>query len=321
MHSPERAELCGTILDGRYRVGESIGSGGTGIVFEAERLATLDKVVVKTLRPSYAAYPDLVGRLRREVEVAHRVFHPGIVPVIDDGQLIDGSPYVVMKYVRAESLSAYLRRTGVMGTEDGAIVMSKVASILHSVHSKGYVHRDVKPEHIMLNRTPQGRLDVFLLDFGVCASQTAPEEERRRERGRVFGTPSYVSPEQAAGCPNVDGRADLFGLGVTMFEALSGRLPFAGVDVNAILRRIIRQDAPRLGLVAMHIDPDLAEVVNRLLARNPSDRFSSARALMRALDPWRKNAVSTEHVLARDLLVSDEAASIHPTSQHRIAAA
>ena len=122
--------------------------------------------------------------------------------------------------------------------------------MLHSVHRHGYVHRDIKPEHILLNRGPYGELDLHLLDFGVCAADTAPADERGRERGRVYGTPSYASPEQASGNPFVDARADLFSVGVTMFEALTGKLPFTGPDVTAVLRRIIREDAPSLRLFA-----------------------------------------------------------------------
>ena len=321
MLSMERSELRGTILDGRYRVGASIGTGGTGVVFEAERLATLETVVVKTLRPVYAGYPDLVRRLRREVEVSHRVFHPGIVPILDEGQLDDESPYVVMKYIRAESLCAYLRRTGVMSSEEVAIVATRIASILHSVHAKGYVHRDIKPEHVMLNRSTTGDLDVFLLDFGVCAARTAPQDEKRRERGRVFGTPSYSSPEQASGSADVDGRADLFGLGITLFEALSGRLPFTGTDVNAILRRIIREDAPRLGLVAMHVDDAMDQVVMRLLARNPEGRFANARTVMREFMPFIDDRREAERAFAARLQVGQDAPSIRPTVQHDIVAA
>ena len=245
--STERSELRGQLLDGRYRVGHAIGTGGTGIVFEAERLATLERVVVKMLRPAYAGNPDLMSRVRREVEVARRVFHPGIVPVIDHGTLYDGSPYIVMKHMRSESLSSYLKRCGTLTPKQVAVIMARLASVLHSVHRHGYVHRDIKPEHILMNRGAYGELDLHLLDFGVCAADTAPTDERNREKGRVYGTPSYASPEQASGNPFVDARADLFGIGVTMFEALTGKLPFTGSDVTAVLRRIIREDAPRLG--------------------------------------------------------------------------
>lgn len=319
--SRERSELRGQILDGRYRVGNAIGVGGTGIVLEAERLATLERVVVKMLRPTHAGNPDLMARVRREVEVARRVFHPGIVPVIDHGTLDDGSPYLVMKYMRSESLASYLRRAGPLSGRQISVIMARLASILHSVHRHGYVHRDIKPEHILLNHGPHGELDVHLLDFGVCAAETAPADERSRERGRVYGTPSYASPEQASGNPYVDARADLFGVGITMFEALTGRLPFTGNDVNAVLRRIIREDAPRASLLSAEVCPEMDTVLSKLLSRNPAARHPSARALMRALEPWLYERVRTERALAETLKVAAETSSIRPTARHEMVAA
>ncbi|MCZ6808019.1 MAG: serine/threonine-protein kinase [Deltaproteobacteria bacterium] len=318
--SRERSELRGQILDGRYRVGNPIGIGGTGIVFEAERLATLERVVVKMLRPAHAGNPDLMARVRREVEVARRVFHPGIVPVIDHGTLHDESPYVVMKYMRSESLATYLRRSGPLTAGQISVIMARLASILHSVHRHGYVHRDIKPEHILMNRGAYGELDVHLLDFGVCAAETAPAEERSRERGRVYGTPSYASPEQASGNPFVDARADLFGVGITMFEALTGRLPFTGHDVNAVLRRIIREDAPPASLLSPHVCSEMDQLLSKLLSRNPAARYPSARALMRALEPWLQERVRTERMLAESLQVATDTSSIRPTAQHEVAA-
>ena len=290
-------------------------------MFEAERLATLERVVVKMLRPTHAVNPDLIARVRREVEVARRVFHPGVVPVIDHGTLYDGSPYVVMKHMRSESLAAVLRRRGCLDPHEVCVIVARLASVLHSIHRHGYVHRDIKPEHILLNRGSYGELDLHLLDFGVCAADTASSAERERERGRVYGTPSYASPEQASGNPYVDARADLFGVGVTMYEALSGRLPFTGKDVNGVLRTIIREDAPRLTLFAPHLDDGIERLVARLLCRNPSGRLPSARALMRALDPWLQQRVTTERRLAATLEVACETTSIRPTAQSDAAAA
>lgn len=317
----ERGELRGRLLDGRYRIGNPIGTGGTGIVFEAERLATLEPVVVKMLRPAHATNPDLRSRVRREVEVARRVFHPGIVPVIDHGTLYDGSPYVVMKLMRSESLASFLRRCGPLGPREVSVMAARLASILHSVHRHGYVHRDIKPEHILLNQGGHGELDLHLLDFGVCAAETAPADERARERGRVYGTPSYASPEQASGNPFVDARADLFGLGITMFEALTGKMPFTGPDVNAVLRQIIRQDAPRVHHYIPHVDPDMDDLVAKLLSRRPAGRHPSARALMRSLEPWLKERVRTERAFASSLQVEPDSSSIRPTAQNEMVAA
>jgi serine/threonine-protein kinase len=281
----ERGELRGQVLDGRYRIGRRIGLGGTGVVFEATCTQSGGSFAVKTLRPCYVNHPDLGRRLRREAEVARRVRHPGVTPVLDEGTLEDGSPFIVMPLLTGESLNKVLLRMNHLPASVVAALAGRVAAILHSAHCVGYVHRDVKPEHVLLDRSPSGELLVYLLDFGVCASREAPDDERQREKGKVFGTPSYVSPEQAAGECDVDGRADLFGLGILMFEALSGRLPFFGANVAKLLVRIIREDAPRLSELVPGIDPTIDHIVARLLARDPEDRFPSARALARALLP------------------------------------
>ncbi len=316
----ERSDLKGTVLEGRYRVGATIGVGGTGVVFESTRLADGATVVVKVLRPTYAGSSDLCRRLRREAEVARAVPHPGITPVLDEGLLEDGSPFIVMPRLGGESLTRLILRTGVLGVAETAAITCRVAAILHAAHARGYVHRDVKPEHILLDRGAGGELEVVLLDFGVCAADTAPTDERERERGRVFGTPSYVSPEQASGDPYVDGRADIFGLGVVMFEALAGRVPFAASDVTALLRRIIREDAPRVGLIASHVDLDLDAVVARALSRDPDRRWPTARALSRALIPFAASRPRTERMLAARLRVGSAAVDQLPTLREIAAA-
>jgi serine/threonine-protein kinase len=241
--------------------------------------------------------------------------------VIDHGTLYDESPYLVMQHMRSESLSSYLRRRGPLSGAEISVIMARLASILHSVHRHGYVHRDIKPEHILLNRGGYGELDVHLLDFGVCAAESAPADERARERGRVYGTPSYSSPEQAAGNPYVDARADLFAVGVTMFEALTGKLPFTGSDVTAVLRRIIREDAPRAKVLSPCVDDEMDCMVAKLLSRAPATRYPSARALMRALDPWLADRIRTERAFAATLQVASDTSSIRPTGRHEMVAA
>lgn len=298
MDEKERGDLCGTTLDGRYELRRRIGVGGTGVVFEARSLRDGTALAIKTLRPCYVNHIDLGTRLRREAEVARRVAHPGIVRVLDEGTLEDGSPYLVMPLLGGESLARWLSRGRRVNPLELAAICTRVAAILHSAHAAGYVHRDVKPEHILLDRTPLGELSVQLLDFGVCASQTAPADEKARENGRVFGTPSYVSPEQASGESNVDGRADLFSLGVVMFEVLCGRLPFSGATVSKLLLRIIREPAPRLSELRPDIEPGLELIVARLLARDRSERLPSARALSRALAPYLIQRTLIERRLA-----------------------
>jgi serine/threonine protein kinase len=313
----ERGELRGQVLDGRYRIVRRVGLGGTGVVFEARCTRDGSSVAIKTLRPCFVSHPDLGRRLRREAEVARRVHHPGIVRVFDEGVLYDGTPYVVMPLLAGESLARVLLRTSALSGGLVAAIASRVAAILHSAHCAGYVHRDVKPEHVLFDVSPSGELLVYLLDFGVCSSKDAPSEERQREKGKVFGTPSYVSPEQAAGECEIDPRADLFSLGVLMFEALSGRLPFSAPSVSKLLVRIIREEAPRLSETVANIDPAMDDLVARLLARDPQDRFPSARALSRALVPHVGERVLAEARVASSLRLtaqaSDTALATSPT--------
>jgi serine/threonine-protein kinase len=321
VHVDERGELHGQVLDGRYRIGRRIGLGGTGVVFEATCQQDGGTFALKTLRPCYVSHPDLGRRLRREAEVARRVRHPGVVPALDEGTLEDGSPYIVMPLLRGESLSRILLRKNALPAQAVAVLVSRVAAILHSAHCIGYVHRDVKPEHVLLDLAPGGELLVYLLDFGVCSSREAPNDERQREKGKVFGTPSYVSPEQAAGECDVDGRADLFSLGIVMFEALSGRLPFSGANVAKLLVRIIREDAPRLSSLVPGVDPSIDHVVARLLARDPEDRFPSARALARALLPLVAERSQAERQVLAAMRAASHAdpASNVPTAVPRVA--
>lgn len=320
----ERSELCGQTLDGRYELLRRIGVGGTGVVFEGRALDNGDaRVAIKTLRPRYVNHIDLGVRLRREAEVARRVPHPGVVRVLDEGTLEDGSPYLVMPLMAGESLARLLTREHDLGVVEVATIISRVAAILHCAHGAGYVHRDVKPEHILLDRSPAGDLRIHLLDFGVCASEAATAAEKSRENGRVFGTPSYVSPEQASGEPHVDARADLFSVGIVMFEAASGRLPFSGASVSKLLLRIIRDDAPLLREVRPDIDPRFELIVSRLLARDPKDRLPSARALARALAPFTAERMRVESRLASMVHASaaDDAANtvVGVESQQRVA--
>jgi serine/threonine-protein kinase len=319
----ERAELCGVTLDSRYQLRQRIGVGGTGVVFEALDLTDGSALALKTLRPCYVNHIDLGTRLRREAEVSRRVAHPGVVRVLDEGILEDGSPYIVMPLMTGESLARLLTREPGLNLAEVATITSRVAAILHVAHAAGYVHRDVKPEHILLDRTPSGDLTVHLLDFGVCASQTASAEEKARENGRVFGTPSYVSPEQASGEPNVDGRADLFSLGIVMFEAATGCLPFTGASVSKLLLRIIRDDAPLLRELRRDVDPGFELIVARLLERDPRDRLPSARALARALAPFAGERARVEHRLAGMLRASesidDTAITLCAADEQRVA--
>jgi eukaryotic-like serine/threonine-protein kinase len=300
----ERAELCGKVLDGKFLIERLIGVGGTGVVFEATHVYEGLPLALKMLRTCFSRHPDIGRRLRREGEVSRMVPHAGIVPVMDEGALLDGSPYIVMPLIGGESLSRLLLRLGRLPADLVAALSIRVAEILSAAHRAGYVHRDVKPEHVILDRGTDGELVVYLIDFGVCASSTAPVEERAREHGKVFGTPTYVSPEQATGNPEVDGRADLFSLGILIYEALTGQLPFTGSTANQILLKIIQENAPRVRGLAPGVPAGIDRLTARLLERNPVERLPSASALARLLEPYAGEKGRTERRLAAMLRVT-----------------
>lgn len=282
MLDAQRRELWGALLDGRYRLGRPLGSGATGVVFGARDLDGRE-VAVKMLSEAYAADAELAGRLRQEARISCEVRHPGIVECLGQGVLHDGSPYVVFERVRGLSLLALLRRWGRLSLGEALVVAQRTARVLAAVHAAGYVHRDVKPEHIVLcSQTPA--LSLRLLDFGVCIGpDLASEQEGGRRRFGVYGTPGYASPEQAAAEPMVDGRSDLYGLGATLFEALTGRAPFSGRNPAVILTRTLSEDALPLSRLRPDCPRAVEALVGQLLARDPAQRPYNARVVARDL--------------------------------------
>lgn len=276
----QRRELWGALLDGRYRLGRPLGSGATGVVFSARDLSDGRELAVKLLSASYAGDAELAARLRQEARISCEVRHPGIVECLGQGVLQDGSPYVVFERVRGLSLLSLLRRWGRLSVGEALVVAQRTARVLAAVHAAGYVHRDVKPEHIMLS-TETPVLSLRLLDFGVCVSPASEQEGARRRFG-VYGTPGYASPEQAA-AEGVDGRSDLYGLGATLFEALTGRPPFSGRNPAVILTRTLREDALPLSRLRPDCPRAVEALVSQLLARDPAQRPYNARVVARDL--------------------------------------
>lgn len=306
MSCNQRSELSGSILDGKYQVREQIGVGGTAVVFGAEQLLDGEPVAIKLLKREYAYYPDLCTRLRWEAEVAWNVRHSSVVQALDEGELADGSPYLVMQRVHGESLSRLLKRSVSLPWQSACVIARRAASVLHAVHRAGYVHRDLKPEHLWLRAGAEGELHLSLLDFGVCQPPHQDPVMQKRERGRVFGTPGYVAPEQASAEPEVDARADLYSLGATMFEMLTGHAPHKGRNVAVLLRRAIEEDAPPLSRMCPDLPPALCRLVDSLLSRNADFRPENARVAERALMLQLEDVGAEERVLARRLMPSTD---------------
>ncbi len=305
MSCPLRSELSGALLDGKYRLLRPLGIGGNGVVFEAETLRDTGIVAVKVLKRDAAHHPDLCRRLEREARAGRELHHPGLLRTLDEGCLDDGSPYLVSERVRAESLALLLERRGPLPLQHALSISARLAAVLHAVHSRGYVHRDVKSEHVLLSRGESGELELRLIDFGVCLAPDDPPEQQRRERGRVFGTPGYVAPEQARGDEHVDGRADLFALGVVLFESLTGERPFSGPNVAVQLRRVLEERAPSVRRLRRDVPPDVERMLAQLLEPEAEHRPQNGRFVARFLSQHLPRTESHERVLARLLSPRD----------------
>lgn len=265
-----------TKLLGQYRLVRLLGRGGMGSVYLARDL-TLDREVAIKVVKTDADSREVFDRFRREARTAARLSHPNIVPLHAFGE-VEGMPYVVMGYVRGESLATRLRRDGKLPEDEGRRVLAEIADALDHAHRQGVVHRDVKPDNVLLE-DESGR--ALLTDFGVAKALGKGDTLTRA--GSIVGTPHYMSPEQAAGRGDIDGRSDIYSLGVMAYAMLAGRLPFEGGTAADVLTKHLTQEPPPLRSLATALSDSTAQVVDRCLAKDPARRWSDARSLKLAL--------------------------------------
>lgn len=262
-------------LSGRYAVERELGRGGMGIVFLARDLTLERLVAIKLLPPSLAVVPDLRERFLREARTAAGLSHPNIVPIYAVEEQ-HGLVYYAMGYVEGETLTERVQRVGPLPPSEAGRVLQEAAWALSYAHGRGVVHRDVKPDNVLVERAT-GR--ALLLDFGIARSRAASPLTMV---GESLGTPQYMSPEQAAG-ESLDGRSDLYALGAVGFYMLTGQPPFDGPSMRAILAMHLTRPAPPVASLRAGIPPRLAAIVDRCLAKEPAERFASGEALVGAL--------------------------------------
>ena len=268
------------LLGPSYELGERIGSGGFAEVFLARDLRLKREVAIKVTRPDFAVNAQMMQRFRREAETVAALRHPHIMPIYDLGEA-EGIAYIVMPFVRGESLKARLDRDGRLPVEQARSILLQAADALASAHEAGVVHRDVKPDNIMLDRRED---QVLLMDFGIAkAIESGTEITSLTSTGLVMGTPHYMSPEQAAGERNVDARADQYALGVIAYRMLAGVLPFDGPSVRAILTKQLVGAATPLRQAAPDAPPALVAAIERAMAKEPDDRYPTVRAFVGAI--------------------------------------
>lgn len=272
----EAERLRGQTIDGRYRIDALIGAGGMGCLYAATQVAVERKVALKLLPAHLGADTDAVRRFAQEARTASAITHPNVVTLHDFGQGPEGRLYLVMELVEGPTLDAVLKRAGPLPPARTLEIALQLLDAVGAAHARGVIHRDLKPANLMLS--PQrGRSDlVKVLDFGL-ARMTGEGGTTITRSGQVFGTPQYMAPEQARG-DRCDHRADLYAVGVILYEMLSGRRPFDSDSVSRILVQQIQQAPPPLEAPA-----PLAAVVARALAKDPSERYASAAEMAAAL--------------------------------------
>jgi len=276
---PLPARLAEALGDA-YTIEGEVGRGGMGVVYRARDERLQRRVAIKVLPPELAFQKDIRERFTREAQTAAKLSHPHIVPIhtVGEGQ---GLVYFVMGYVDGESVAGRIRRRGKLPVDEARRIMGEAADALSAAHALSIIHRDIKPDNILLEGS-RGR--VMVTDFGIAKALSSTSGATLTGAGVAIGTPAFMSPEQAAGEREIDGRSDVYSLGVVAFQMLTGELPFTAPTVAGILMKQITEPAPDIRSRRADVPEDLALAVSRCLEKDPENRWPSADALRRSLE-------------------------------------
>lgn len=308
--------LIGVELDGRYRIEKQIGEGGMGVVFLARHMVIEKAVAIKVLRAEVAEDEAVVKRFVQEARAASRIGHPNIIDVTDFGTTADGLTYQVMEFLEGQTLAALLIEERTLPLTRALAIVAQMARALGAAHDKGIIHRDLKPENVFL-MSRDGRDDfVKIVDFGIAKVQPPDgdsDQPRLTRIGTVFGTPEYMSPEQASGRNDVDLRADIYALGIILYEMLCGRVPLRGdTTVRTLAMQMLDEPPPiREAYPEVEITPEQEAVIMRALSKKRSERHSTMGDFLNALEEVTNH---TELDLPR--VMQQERQSAELKSQH-----
>jgi serine/threonine-protein kinase len=276
----------GTVLDDRFVIRRSLGSGGMAVVVEAEHIRLRQKVAIKLLRPEYSANPDLIIRFVREARAAACLRSEHVVAVMDVNSLPAGIPYMVMEYLDGADLGARLAQHGPLPVDALVEYLLQALAGLGEAHHHGIVHRDLKPQNLFLTRREDGSPLIKVLDFGI-SKLTGPEFTLQNLTANVgfLGSPFYVSPEQIRDPSRIDARTDIWSLGVVMYELLTGRVPFSQRTAPALITAICSGEPAPLTTLRPGLPAELCAIVDRCLQKQPEKRFANVQDLARAFAP------------------------------------
>lgn len=280
----------GEVIAGKYRIEREIGRGGMGVVFAALHVDLDQPVAVKILH-DYAAYDqDAVARLLREARAAARISSNHVVRVMDVGSLAEGGAYIAMELLDGRDLADILRDQGPLVVDDAVDYLIEACDAVAVAHAAGIVHRDLKPANLFVAQMPDGSPAIKVLDFGV--SKVAPKSGETAtpgvltQTGQIFGSPNYMSPEQLRSATDVDGRTDIWALGVVFYELVSGKLPFGGTSMADVLAAVVRDTPAPLSQVCPSVPREISLIIARCLEKEPADRFANIVELASALAPF-----------------------------------
>jgi serine/threonine-protein kinase len=270
----------GSIVDRRYRLKREIARGGAGAVFEAEHLYTSRSVAIKLLIAEQAETTESRERLLLEARALSAARHPGIVLALDAGETNDGTPYLVMELLEGRTLEGILAVRRRVGVGDAIYLGMQLCEALDAAHAHGIWHRDIKPSNVFISRNDAGREVAKIFDFGIA--HVEKHDRKITQRGAVLGTPEYMAPEQLLASEDIDGRCDIYALGITLYEALAGSVPFEG-NFGEVLLKVSTEELPSLTKRCPEVPIDLERAIAKAVARDPADRYSSMRELGEAL--------------------------------------
>ncbi len=261
---------------GPYRIIEQLGSGGMATVYQAYHPALDRYVAIKVLHAVFKSDPQFFERFQREARIVAKLEHPNIIPVYDFNEH-QGEPYLVMRYVEGETLKPHLEGQPI-SPDEVLRLMRPVCQALGYAHQQGVLHRDIKPSNIMVAKDG----GIYLTDFGLARMMQLGESTLSQDK--LMGTPQYISPEQAQGNPNLDGRTDIYSLGVVLFEMFTGRVPFSADTPFATIHDHIYKPLPLPSKLNPNIDPPVERLLLKTLAKNPNDRYTTAVELLQSLE-------------------------------------
>ena len=290
----------GETLAGKYRVTRVIAEGGMGIVVAARHLKLDQQVAIKFMLPDLLRNTEAVGRFLREARAAVRLHSEHVARILDIAELPTGLPYIVMELLEGSDLGAVIHASAPLSVDDAVDYVLQTCEAIAEAHALGIVHRDLKPENLFVTRRRDGSAWIKVLDFGI--SKVIPGLESRQSGARVttresMGSPTYMSPEQMRCTRDVDGRADIWSIGIILYELLTGRQPFVGRSIAEVCIQVTQDPMPPLG--RRDLPDGLAAVVEKCLTKQPDNRYRAVSDLVRALAPFapRQSSTSIAEVL------------------------